>query len=278
MIRVASAIGFTLAAIGSSYAQPPGGAAASPAASPVPASLTEQTFPQALIEAGRDPFTSQCGFCHGIDTGGGSGGPDLTRSELVARDVGGDQIAEVVRNGRLDAEVPMPAFPGLSEDDLAAVVAYIHAQKSLAASAEGGRRAVSVEDVLSGDARAGQRFFEANCTDCHSPDGDLEGIAARFEGLSLMQRMLNPGGGQRSVPASPRVEVTTASGETVIGLLDYQDEFAIALTETDGSYRSFSPANVTFTIDDPLARHKELLGEYTNEQLHDVLTFLHRLR
>jgi cytochrome c oxidase cbb3-type subunit 3 len=278
MIRLATAAGLLLATAGTALAQGPGGAAASPAARPVPETLTEQTFPDELIEAGREHFSSQCGFCHGLDTGGGSGGPDLTRSELVARDVGGDLISPVVRSGRLEAEVPMPAFPGMTAGDLAAVVAYIHDQKSRAESAEGGRRQVSVDDVQSGNARAGERYFEANCSACHSPDGDLAGIANRLEGLALMQRMLNPGGGRRSERATPRVAVTTASGETVAGLLDYQDEFTIALTEADGSYRSFSTRGIEFQIDDPLERHRQLLGEYTNEQLHDVVTFLHRLR
>jgi cytochrome c oxidase cbb3-type subunit 3 len=278
MIRFAAAVGLISAAAGVALAQPPERAAASPAARPVPETLTEQTFPAELVEAGREHFSSQCGFCHGLDTGGGSGGPDLTRSELVARDVGGDLISPVIRNGRPEAEVPMPGFPAMSNGDIAAVVAYIHDQKSRAESAEGGRRAVSVDDVQSGDARAGERYFEANCSSCHSPDGDFEGIANRFEGLALMQRMLNPGGGRRSERATSRVEVTTASGETVAGLLDYQDEFTIAMTTAEGQYRSFSTGNIEFQVDDPLARHKQLLGEYTNEQLHDVLTYLHRLR
>jgi cytochrome c oxidase cbb3-type subunit 3 len=243
----------------------------------VPETLVEQSFPAELVEAGRGQFSAQCAFCHGLDTGGGSGGPDLTRSELVARDVGGDLIASVVRGGRVDAEVPMPAFPAMAENDLAAVVAYIHDQKTQAESAEGGRRAVSVDDVQSGNARAGQRFFDANCAGCHSLDGDLDGIASRFEGLALMQRMLNPGA-RRSERAMPRVEVTTSDGNTISGLLAYQDEFSIALTETDGSYRSFSTQNIDYVVQDPLDRHKELLGEYTTEQLHDVLTFLHMLR
>jgi cytochrome c oxidase cbb3-type subunit 3 len=277
-LRSAAAIGLFATAVGTSLAQGQERAAASPAARPVPETLTEQSFPAELVEAGRGRFSAQCGFCHGLDTGGGSGGPDLTRSELVARDVGGDLIAPVVRNGRPEAEVPMPAFPGLSNGDLAAMVAYIHDQRSRAESAEGGRRSVSVEDVQSGNARAGQRYFESNCSSCHSPDGDLEGIANRFEGLALMQRMLNPGGGRRSERATARVEVTTASGETIAGLLDYQDEFTIAVTMADGRYRSFSTGNIRYQIDDPLERHRQLLNEYTNEQLHDVLTYLHRLR
>jgi len=279
MIRIAVAVGLVVFAASNSNAQAPERRAASPAAVPVPESSTQQTFAPSLIESGRVLFASQCGFCHGLDTAGASGGPDLTRSAMVAEDIGGNLIAAVVRSGRIDAEVPMPAFPELSADEVAGLVAYIHDQKSRAESAEGGRRAVSAEDVQSGDVRAGQRFFDANCAECHSPERDLRGIASRIDGLALMRRMLNPrAGGRPSERATPRVRVQTSNGDSVVGLLAYQDEFTIALTDADGRYRSFNPRNVSFEIDDPLERHVELLGEYTDEQMHDVLTFLHTLR
>ena len=279
MIRIGTAGACWLAAVTVVLAQPPERRAASPAATPVPETVTVQAYPAALVEAGRVQFSAQCGFCHGLDTGGGSGGPDLTRSELVAQDVRGDRIAPVVRDGRIDATVPMPANPAISTADLDAIVAFIHDQKSRAESAEGGRRAVSVEDVLSGNARSGERFFAANCTECHAADGDLDGIASRMEGLDLLQNMLyprsGPGGSDRS---TPRVEVTTAGGESVSGLLVYQDEFTIALTDAAGRYRSFATSGIEHDVQNPLDGHLELLGRYTNEDMHDVLAFLHRLR
>jgi cytochrome c oxidase cbb3-type subunit 3 len=260
-------------------AQPPGRRADSPAAAPIPATVREQSYSPELVEAGATLFGSQCGFCHGLDAAGGSGGPDLTRSELVAGDFRGDAIIPVVRDGRLNADIPMPAFPALPDGDLEAMVAYIHEQKTLAASLEGGRRAVSAEDIQSGDPVAGRRYFDANCAECHSADGDLNGIAARIDGLDLLRRMLNPDSGRgNSVRATPRVTVTAAGGEQVTGLLEYRDEFVIALIDGDDRYRSFSTAIVTFEIEDPLARHIELLGEYTNEDMHDVVTYLHTLR
>jgi cytochrome c oxidase cbb3-type subunit 3 len=259
-------------------AQFPGRRADSPAAAPIPETATEQSFAPALVEAGSTLFGSQCGFCHGLDTAGGSGGPDLTRSELVAGDFRGDAIIPVVRAGRIDAEVPMPAFPALPQGDLDAIVAYIHDQKTQAESLEGGRRAVSAEDVQSGDVAAGRRYFEANCSACHSADGDLDGIASRLDGLNLLRRMLNPGSGRGSVRATPRVNVTSRDGEQVTGLLEYRDEFVLALIDGNDRYRSFSTRAVEFEIEDPLARHIELLGEYTDEDMHDVVTYLHTLR
>lgn len=270
-----------LAGAGLVHAQPPIRRADSPAATPVPATRVEQSYAPALVEAGREIFSAQCGFCHGRDAAGGTGGPDLTRSELVADDVRGDLIGAAIRAGRPNAEIPMPAFAAMEADDVDAIVAFIHDQKSLAESNEGGRRAVTPEDLATGNARAGQRFFESNCTGCHSAGRDLAGIASRSEGLDLLRRMLYPGRGGRGGP-SPRaqisVTVTTADGTRFRGPLVYADEFTIALTDEDDRYRSFATRSVAFEIDDPLAGHIDLLGQYSDEEMHDVLAFLNTLR
>lgn len=266
---------------GLAQAQPPQRRADSPAASPVPETVTRQSYAPELVEQGRGLFGSQCAFCHGLDAAGGSGGADLTRSDLVAEDVRGDRIGAVVRGGRPDADVPMPAFPAMSDADLAAIVAYIHDQKSRAETAEGGRRSVSVEDLASGNARAGRRYFEANCAQCHSADGDLAGIASRMNGLGLLQTMLYPQGrGPRGADAAtPSVTVTTADGSRYRGALVYEDEFTIALTDAaDGSYRSFSTRLVDYAIGDPLAGHLDLLDRMSDRDMHDVLAYLHTLR
>jgi cytochrome c oxidase cbb3-type subunit 3 len=271
--RVAAAL-LAAASAGVVLAQPPERRAESPAASPVPETVTEQSYTAELIEQGRGLFGAQCGFCHGLDTAGGSGGADLTRSELVAADFMGDRIGAVVRAGRPNAQVPMPAFPAISAADLAGLVAYIHEQKSRAETVEGGRRAVSVDDVLSGNSGAGARYFAANCADCHSATGDLSGIGSRQNGLGLLQNMLYP----RSGGPTPTVTVTTADGERFRGVLSYQDEFTIALTESDGRYRSFATRLVEFEVENPLDGHVALLGRLTDREMHDVLAYLHTLQ
>lgn len=261
-------------------AQPPGRRAASPAASRIPETLTPQSYAPELVEAGEATFVAQCGFCHGRDATGGAGGADLTRSEIVAQDVRGDRIGPVVRNGRQDAG--MPPFAAISETDLDAIVAYIHTQKTLAESLEGGRQGVSEEDLLSGDVAAGRRYFEAECSGCHSATGDLAGIASRMQGLRLLQRMLypRPGGnaGRESVRGQSRIAVTTRDGTAFAGVLEYEDEFTVALTDATGRYRSFSTSTVSIEIDNPLDGHLALLARYTDEDMHDVITYLHTLR
>ncbi len=63
-------------------------------------------WPQAVpqdpaVERGRKQLQQSCGFCHGPDATGARG-PDLVRSPLVAHDVKGDKIGEVIRLGRPD--------------------------------------------------------------------------------------------------------------------------------------------------------------------------------
>ena len=171
----------------------------SPASQRPPQTKVPQDYPAEQIEAGRTLFASQCGFCHGRDAAGGAGGPDLTRSTLVAEDVRGDQIGPVVRAGR--PAQGMPAF-ALSDADLAAIVAFIHDQKTPGGHRQ--RRAPQCRraDLQTGNAAAGRRYFDAACARCHSPTGDLAGVAARFQGLALLQRMLYPS--RRAAAATPR--------------------------------------------------------------------------
>jgi cytochrome c oxidase cbb3-type subunit 3 len=226
---------------------------------------------------GQSLFAARCGFCHGRDAAGGESGPDLTSSALVAADVGGDKLIPVIRDGRVDKG--MPAF-ALGAIDLAAIVAFIHDQKTKAESKPGGRRSVDLADLRTGNADAGKAYFNGagGCARCHAPDGDLAGIATKLHGLGLLQRMLDPGRARGQKPNPATVTVTTRSGDTVTGRLAHRDEFTIALTDASGWYRSWPTGQVTFTVDDPLDAHREQLGKYTDKDMHDVLAYLQTLR
>jgi cytochrome c oxidase cbb3-type subunit 3 len=263
-------------------AQPPapGGRQGSPASQRPPQSATNDAYPADQVRAGQAIFTSQCGFCHGRDAMGGETGPDLTRSQVVAEDVRGDKIGPIVHSGRPDKG--MPPFT-MSEADLAVVVAYIHDQKRKAESFEGNRRTVDVADLQTGNAQAGEQYFNGagGCAKCHTPAGDLAGLATRLQGLQLLQRMLYPGGrGGRSgrPPYAPTVTVTPANGPAVTGRLAYRDEFTIALTDESGWYRSWPTARVKVAVEDKLEAHAAQLPKYTDADMHNVLAYLQTLK
>jgi cytochrome c oxidase cbb3-type subunit III len=224
----------------------------------------------ALLSAGKALFLEKCAFCHGPDTAGGESGPDLTRSTLVAGDAGGNRIASVVRDGRPQAG--MPAF-SMSDQEMSALVAFIHNQKTVLEK-KGGRRGVDDADLQTGNAEAGKKYFNGagKCASCHSSTGDLAGIAMRLKGLKLEQRMLNPGS------ESAKVTVTLPSGQAITGRLSYHDEFTIGLKDANGWYRSWPADAVRFKIDAPAEAHVELLGKYTDEDIHNLMAYLQTLR
>src|SRR5579863_846015 len=134
-------------------------------AQPPTPSKPVQAYPAELVKAGESLFVQQCAFCHGRDTGGGEDGPDLTRSKLVADDVNGSQIGPVVRNGRNN----MPRF-AITDQELAALGAFIHTQKNMAESQNGKRKGVDLEDLATGNAEKGKQYFNGagRCGGCHS--------------------------------------------------------------------------------------------------------------
>jgi cytochrome c oxidase cbb3-type subunit III len=247
-----------------------------PSASQPSAQADTQSYPPAQITAGQPLFSARCGFCHGRDTYGGETGPDLSRSALVTEDVRGNKIIPVIRDGRADKGMPALSLP---DRDMMAIVAFIHDQKKKSES-PGRRRNVDPTDLRTGNADAGKAYFygAGGCARCHAPDGDLAGIAGRLEGLTLLQRMLDPASGRRDRPHPATVTVTTRTGETISGRLAYRDEFTIALTDASGWYRSWPTNQVTFTVNNPLDAHSEQLGKYTDNDMHNVLAYLQTLR
>ncbi|MBV8437980.1 MAG: c-type cytochrome [Silvibacterium sp.] len=239
-------------------------------------SIDDQPQPEAngsssLAEAGGILFQQNCAFCHGRDTQGGESGPDLTQSRVVRRDRGGDQISQVVRNGR--PEKKMPAFH-FSDQQMHSLVAFIHEEQAKAVSKPGGRRGVEVSDLQTGNVNAGRDYFNGagRCATCHSTTGDLAGIASKYEGLQLEQQMLYP------TEARSHATVTLPSGEQVTGTVAYRDEFTIALRDTDGNYRSWAIGKVKYKLDAPVNAHVELFSQYSDDDIHNLMAYLQTLR
>jgi mono/diheme cytochrome c family protein len=223
--------------------------------------------------AGGGLFLQNCAFCHGRDAMGGETGPDLTQSKLVLEDKDGTKISEVVRNGRNENDKKMPAFQ-FSGQELNSLVAFIRAREVAAAAMKGGRRGVSVEDLQTGNADAGKKYFNGagGCSKCHSPTGDLAGLARRYEGLRLEERMLYPR------DAKSTLVVTLPSGKTVSGTLAYQDEFTVGLKDSTGTYHSWSVDAIKYKVDSPVEAHVEQFPKYTDDDVHNLMKYLQTLR
>jgi cytochrome c oxidase cbb3-type subunit III len=223
------------------------------------------------VAAGSSLFQQNCAFCHGRDAGGGETGPDLTRSKLVTGDVGGDKIGDVVLHGR--TEKGMPAF-NFSGDQVTNLAAFIHSQQTKAMAQNGHRKGVDVSDLQTGNVEAGKAYFNGpgGCATCHSPTGDLAGVASRFEGLQLEERMLYP------KDVTSKVAVTLPSGETVSGKLAYLDEFTVGLRDASGTYHSWRVSDVKVKVDAPVEAHVALFPKYTDDDIHNLMAYIQTLR
>ena len=151
-------------------------------------------------------------------------------------------------------------------------MAFIHTRQNNALTR--GRRGVDVSDLQTGNVEAGRQYFggAGGCATCHSPRGDLAGIASRYQGLALEQQMLYP------ADAKSTVTVTLASGQTIKGALEYLDEFTVGLFVPTGVYRSWRTSDVKYKVDAPVNAHVELLSKYTDEDVHNLMAYLQTLR
>jgi len=240
----------------------------------LPVSLTAQGGPtdrppvdEAAAARGRGLYARYCINCHGSTAKGGPNGPDLIRSTAVLRDRIGASIGPAMR---------ATASSHAASLTPAQIVDLSHFLRQRIEAVTRNRTPTAPIDVLTGDPEAGRRYFEGagRCGTCHSPTGDFAGLRTRTsDALTLQQRVLFPS----LIRSTKKVEVTVTppSGPPVTGTLERIDNFSVALRDTSGGYQSFSRVSgVTVDVRDPLTAHRELLDEYTDEAIHDVVAYL----
>jgi len=144
--------------------------------------------PTPELERGRAVYVlSSCHFCHGVDlTGAQMGATDLMHSPLIAADQNGNFIGPVVRAGKPNLQTAMPSYPDLTSQEIADLAAYVHYLRR-----QGRYRELTMDADEQGDARAGDTYFNTNCSTCHSKSGDLAGVASKY-GTALRSRVLRP--------------------------------------------------------------------------------------
>ncbi|MGA2877560.1 MAG: c-type cytochrome [Bryobacteraceae bacterium] len=255
-------------------------AQAPPAPAPRPGGnmLISRAVPDAAaVERGQKIFVGNCGFCHGTTAQGGDTGPDLVRSALALDDERGDKIGPVIEQGR--SSKGMPAFH-LPADQIQDIAAFLRSRQQAAID----RNAYTILNIVTGDREKGREYFNGagRCHTCHSPTGDLAGIAKKYDPVALQSRFLYPRvrpGSQDSQLVRSQVTVTLPSGQAVSGTLEYLDDFDVALRDASGEYHSFSRGpHVKVEVRDPLAAHAELLKKYTDADMHNVLAYLVTLK
>jgi cytochrome c oxidase cbb3-type subunit 3 len=189
----------------------------------------------------------------------------------VAHDVKGDQVGEVIRHGRPDKG--MPAMP-VTDEQVGDIAAFLHARAAEALESSGLPNVYPVEKLLTGNLEAGKEYFNGpgGCKSCHSPTGDLSGVANKYPPIDLEARMLYPGGRHTTLI------VTLPSGEQFKGPLVHTDDFVVALRDASGWYRSFSRDRVKVELQDPLTAHRELLNKLSQANVHNLFAYLESLK
>lgn len=229
-----------------------------------------QRVDNAAADRGRALYAKHCINCHGSTAKGTDRGPDLIRSASVLRDRLGNLIGPAIKPGANHQAT-------FAASEIVDLSHFLHQRVEAIVS---NRNARGPLPVLTGDPEAGRAYFNGagRCSTCHSPTGDLAGVATRIpDPANLQQRFLFPplrrGGKQ--------VEVTVTAGQQppVTGAVVRLDDFFVSLREASGEYRAFNRGSgITVVVNDPLAVHHELLDRYTDADMHNVTAYLARLK
>lgn len=234
------------------------------------------------VHRGANTFSQYCAGCHGAGAKGGPGAPDLVRSLIVLDDEKGLLIGPVLREGRPDKGMPKL---GLTEPQITDIVAWLHVRTYAA----GHRGTYTFGDVVTGNPKEGQTYFQSKCASCHSAAGDLAGVGKKYDPFSLQAKWLHPRDTRRGpgAPGSPKpvvaaiqVTVTPPSGEPVVGTLERIDDFTVSMRDKEGQYRSFSRDGDVPKVElkDPLQAHSDLLRVYTDADIHNITAYLVTLK
>jgi len=262
--------------------QPAGGTSASPER-PVGGFVPGQERPPidaAVAARGKAIYGINCQGCHGQDLRGGDlGGPNLLRSQVALSDQNGELIVPIIQGSR--QALGMPAL-GLSIADSQTVAAYI---RSVVATI-GRQGAPPGEEkplnIVTGNASEGEAYFDLKCKSCHSPEGDLKGIASKVSNPKTLQNLWISGRtrGTADKAAVATVTVTLASGAHVQGQLVHMDDFLVTLKTADGTTRTFRRNGDVpkVILQDPLQTHKDLLPVYTDKDIHNITAYLVTLK
>jgi cytochrome c oxidase cbb3-type subunit III len=240
----------------------------------------------AAEQRGKTIFQQNCTVCHGENLTGGRG-PDLIRSDLVRRDKDGDLIGPVVTQGRPDKGMPPFQF---SPSQIADLVAYIHSEVTvfdLHTRIPGGYpNDIPASQLAVGNAAAGKAFFfgAGGCLKCHSPTGDLAGIANRYDPTTLEQLFINPAGAlvfQSGYNPGTTItaDITLNSGQRFSGRVEQNGEFYVSILGADGWNHTWPRSDITtVVIHNPVQAHIDMLPKWTNKEMHDMFTYLETLK
>jgi mono/diheme cytochrome c family protein len=239
-------------------------------------------YPADAVERGLSAYNSTCGYCHGERGKGGKAGPDLIASVVTLHDEDGVQLAKYVRDAEHSKVVKIDA----SDAQIGDIAAYLHSRIIYAS----GRGNVRMTEVIVGDPKAGEQYFNGagGCSKCHSPTGDLKGVASKYDSATLQDRMVMPRTGRGGFgrgpisanPTSPYATVTLPSGEKIKGAPLRVTDFDVTLRLDDGSTKTWARNHGVpkVEITDPLQAHVDIMTSLSDTNMHNLTAYLATLK
>jgi len=228
----------------------------------------------ASVKRGQPLFVASCGSCHAANATGTPNAPNLIRSTVVRHDKDGSAIAGVIKSGVPHATTPAAK---LASEHVTDVVSFIRdlVQTYDKSSAGSMPADYPVELLLTGDAQAGRAWFNGagTCSTCHSPTGDLAGIAGKYRPVELQARFMMP-----RATKPKMATVTLASGARLTGELVLVNTYEVSVRMADGKTETWPADRVTLEITDPLQAHRDLLPKYTDADMHNMFAYLWTLK
>jgi cytochrome c oxidase cbb3-type subunit III len=240
---------------------------------------------------GKTIYVTDCVTCHGPLARGPSGplpenqkGSDLVRSIVVLHDRYGSTLGPFLKKGHpMQSGAPSSGLTGAQVADLSH---FLHQRVN--DTLRGGAYS-QILNVVTGDAKAGEAYFNGpgKCNTCHSPTGDLAGVATKYNPPTLQTKFLFPetsafGRGRGAAPATTKpvmLTVTPPGGPPVTGKLEKIDDFNVSLRDSAGDYHAWKRTpDLKVEKNDPYAVHHALLDEYTDKNMHDVVAYLETLK
>jgi mono/diheme cytochrome c family protein len=165
-------------------------------------------LPDPVLQHAKETFVLfGCAYCHGLNLVSRGEATDLMHSALVGRDENGNRIGPLLRAGipQTAKLSPMPQFSDLSDQQIAAIVTWIHYARQ-----QGKYQELTAAPARPGDAAAGKAYFERSCSMCHGVDRDLSGIGRKYDAPALRAAILDPKALKRERSfTSPRLHDTT---------------------------------------------------------------------
>ena len=220
---------------------------------------------------------------------GAAGGTNLVRNQLVLDDKAGELIGPVAKNGHANGAAAKVDWTPAQMSD---VVIFMHSASS---NYRATSMAPTIDQILTGDPKAGEAYFKVTCAGCHSltdaPSSgpSLKGIGTKYsDPKSLQNAFVAGGGGGRGMggPGGPggggrggtptTVTITMPDGKKLEGTLNRSDDFLILMTEKDGTMHNIARDGDVpkVEIHNPKQPHLDLLLKYTDKDIHNLTAYL----